>query len=329
MRKAITRVLVVTFAFFVNSMSASHAGPLASWNDSKTKTEITAFVEAVTDPSSDKFVAVEERIAVFDNDGTLWTEKPMYTHAYAAFAKMKEQIEADQTLLKREPWKSVAQKDFGYFAQLYATAEYETLASQLFAAPFGGLSSADYTLWAQTFASGFKHPKLGVGMADLTFQPMIELIDYLEENDFTVYIFTADEGAFLRVFSEELYGIPPARVFGTTVREEFVIGSDGPEFVRTYRVDHLNNWDGKPRLIQKVIGRTPIFAAGNSNGDQHMLQYTALNDGLSILIHHTDADREFAYDKHTDKVMPLASKEGWVVVDMATDWSEIWPNPKK
>lgn len=299
------------------------ADPLASWNDGATKQTIVSFVQETIDPDSDKYTPAEQRFAVFDNDGTLWTEKPMYIHAYGIFSEIKRQIEADKTLIQREPWKSVAQKDAAYFEQLYANSEYESLASQLFAAPFGGLSAAAYASWAQDFASNFKHPELGAGIEGLIYQPMLELIRYLEANEFNVYIITADEGAFLRVVSEELYGIPPERVFGTSVREEFVIENGEPQFVRTYRVDHLNNWDGKPRLIKKVIGRTPIFAAGNSNGDQQMLQNTALGGGMSILVHHTDGDREYAYDKHTDKVMPLATKEDWVVVDMAKDWNKV------
>ncbi|CUK18583.1 haloacid dehalogenase-like hydrolase [Ruegeria denitrificans] len=310
-------------ACLVIASTQAFAAPLKSWNDGATKSEIIDFVTTVSDETSDKFVPSEDRIAVFDNDGTLWVEKPLYTHAYAIFSEMKRQIEADQTLLTREPWKSVANKDFGYFEQLYATSEYETLASQLFAAPFGGMTSDDYAKWARDFADSFKHPELGVGIDELTYQPMVELIDFLKANDFTVYIFTADEGAFLRVLAQDLYDIPPERVFGTTVREEFVIENDEPLLVRTYRVDHLNNWDGKPRLIQKVIGRTPILAAGNSNGDQQMLQNTALRGGMSILVHHTDAEREFAYDKHTEKVMPLADKEDWIVVDMAKDWNKV------
>ena len=321
--------LAAGIAFLAVASSQTAADPLKSWNEGATKTDIIDFVAAVSDASSDKFVAAEDRIAVFDNDGTLWVEKPLYTHAYAAFAELKRQIKADPTLLKREPWKSVASKDFGYFEQLYATAEYETLASQLFAAPFGGMSSDDYAAWGREFVANFKHPKLGVGVDALIYQPMVELINYLEENEFTVYIFTADEGAFLRLVAEDLYGIPPERVFGTSVREEFVIENEKPALVRTYRVDHLNNWDGKPRLIQKVLGRTPLFAAGNSNGDQQMLQNTALSGGMSIVVRHTDADREFAYDKHTDKVMPLAKHEDWVVVDMARDWNQVWPDAAK
>lgn len=312
---------------FVGSLGA--ADPMPSWSDGAKKSGIIDFVAAVSDTSSDKYVAPKDRFAVFDNDGTLWVEKPIYTHAYGVFTELTRQIKADQTLLQREPWKSVTSKDFEYFEQLYATAEYETLVSQLFAVPFGGMTSDDYSAWGREFASNFSHPTLGVGMDALIYQPMVELIDYLEQHAFTVYIFTADEGAFLRLVAENLYGIPPERVFGTTVREEFVIEDDKPVLVRTYRVDHLNNWDGKPRMIQKVLGRIPLFAAGNSNGDQQMLQNTALAGGMSILVHHTDADREFAYDKHTENVMPIAEEEGWVIVDMAKDWSQIWPITQK
>ena len=190
--------------------------------------------------------------------------------------------------------------------------------------PFGGMTSAQYDAWGRKFVSEFKHPKLGVGVEGLIYQPMVELIRFLEANDFTVYIFTADEGAFLRLAAMDLYGLPPSQVFGTSMRSEWVVRDGKPLLVRTYRMQQFNNWDGKPRLIQQVIGKPPIFAAGNSNGDQHMLQYAALSGGLSVLVHHTDAEREFAYTKHTDKVMPLAANEGWTVIDTKRDWKTVF-----
>ena len=307
-------------------VGAATADSLPSWNDGPSKRAILDFVSRVTDEKSADHVPPAERIAVCDNDGTLWTEKPLYIHFFGVVAQMKAQLAADPSLASREPWKSAATKDFAYFAQLYENAAYSSLSGQLFGVPFGGMTDAEYDAWADAFVAGFEHPKLGVGVDGLIYQPMVELVRHLEANGFTVYIFTADEGAFLRRVSERLYGIPPEQVHGTSVRSEFLVTDQGPVFVRGYRVEHLNNWDGKPRLIRSVIGKTPIFAAGNSNGDQHMLQYTALSGGLSVLVHHTDAEREFAYDSHTDKVMPLAKEEGWTVVDVKRDWKVVFPD---
>ena len=206
-----------------------------------------------------------------------------------------------------------------YFMSLYENASFETLGSQLMGVPFGGMTHEQYENWGRKFLAEFKHPKFKVGVKGLIYQPMLELINYLEANDFTVYIFTADEGAFLRLAATDLYGLPPSQVHGTSMRSEFVVNDGKAELVRSYRMHYLDNWDAKPRLIDQVIGKKPIFAAGNSNGDQHMLQYTALGGGMSLLVHHTDASREYQYDKHTEKVMPLAKKEGWVVVDMKND----------
>ncbi len=318
----------MTTVFFLTAALPQFAragDPLPSWNEVASKKAIVAFVSGVTKEGSSTYVAPEDRIATFDNDGTLWVEKPLYTHLLGVFQRMKAQMAADPSLKDREPYRAVAANDMSYFMNLYEDAAFATIVSQLMGVPFGGMTSEQYDAWGREFLSEFKHPKLKVGVEGLIYKPMIELIRYLEQNDFTVYIFTADEGAFLRLAATNLYGLPPSQVLGTSIRSEWVVENEKPLLVRTYRMQHLNNWDGKPRLIQQVIGKRPIFAAGNSNGDQHMLQYAALSGGMSVLVHHTDDKREFAYTSHTDKVMPLAQKEGWTVIDMKRDWKAIFP----
>ncbi len=322
-------IVVLSLIVLVSSMAKAAEDPLPSWNDGPTKQAIIAFVNEVTDENGMSYVPAVDRIATFDNDGTLWTEKPLYIHFYGVLKHMKKQMTSDPDLSMREPYHSLAKNDFAYFMELYENSAFESLASQLFAVPFGGFTAEQYDNWFRKFISEFKHPKFGVGVEGLIYLPMVELIHYLESNGFAVYIFTADEASFLRLVAEDLYGLPPERVQGTTVRSEFIVRNNKPILVRSYHVQHLNNWDGKPRLIQSVIGKKPIFAAGNSNGDQHMLQYAALSGGMSILIHHTDADREFVYNSHTDKVLPLAEKEGWTVVDMKIDWKHVFPNRTK
>jgi hypothetical protein len=326
MIRCIKWLCVLPVAVAVGVGGAHADDPLPAWNDGTSKRAILEFVGRVTDEGSPAFVPVADRIATFDNDGTLWAEKPIYIHFYGVIAQMKARIAADPKLIEREPYRSAATKDLAYFTELYENSAFDSLAGQLFGVPFGGMTAERYDRWGREFLAGFTHPRFGVGVQGLIYQPMIELIRYLEANDFTVYIFTADEGAFLRLIAEQLYAIPPERVHGTSVRSEFVMEGDQPRLVRSYRIQHLNNWDGKPRLIQSVVGKKPVFAAGNSNGDQHMLQYAALAGGMSVLVHHTDAEREFAYDSHTDKVMPLAKKEGWTVVDMKRDWKVVFPS---
>lgn len=327
MRLMLNRILTAVILILCQATVAAAQGhdPLPSWNEGKTKSAITGFVKDVTTVGSDRFVAPEDRIATFDNDGTLWTEKPLYIHFLGVFAYMKQQIKADPRLVEREPYKSVAIRDMSYFAELYENASYKTLISQLIGVPFGGLTREQFAEWGRKFLTEFKHPRFKRGVKGLIYQPMLELIQYLRSNGFTVYIFTADESAFLRLVSEELYGISPQQVQGTSVRNEFIIRDGKAVLVRSYRMHYLDNWDGKPRLIENVIGKKPLFAAGNSNGDQHMLQYAALTGGMSVLVHHTDSEREYRYDKHTDKVMPLAKKEGWTVIDMKKDWKQVFP----
>ncbi len=318
----------VCVILFLASTLRAETDPLPSWNDGPTKKAITDFVTLVTTKGGPDFVKPNDRIATFDNDGTLWTEKPVYTHAFALLDRVKEQIATDQTLKDRQPYKAIAAKDKEYFAALYENQELDTLADELVALPFGGMTTEEYADWNRAWLKKWKHPKFGVGVQSLTYQPMVELIRYLEVNEFKVFIFTADEGTFLRLVSQELYGLPPDRVYGSHVRTDYVAEGDKAGLVRSYRVDYINNWAGKPRLIEQVIGARPIFAAGNSNGDEHMLQWTARQErrSMSLLVHHTDAEREYAYDTHTDKVLPLAKKENWTVVDMKNDWKTIFPS---
>jgi len=320
-------VLVAAVLLWAGCAQAA-ADPLPSWHDTATKQAIVAFVARVTKQGSPDFVPPAERIATFDNDGTLWTEKPVYTHVFALLDRVKEQMAADPTLKDRQPYKAIAAKDKAYFEDLYENQGLDTLTDELLAVPFGGVTTAEFADWNRQWLKNWKHPKFGVGVGGLIYQPMVELIRYLEAHQFSVYIFTADEDAFLRLAAQELYGLPPDRVYGTSVRTDYVAEGDRAGLVRAYRVEFLDNWAGKPRRIEQVIGARPILAAGNSNGDEQMLQSAALlgRPSLSLLVHHTDDKREFAYDKHADKVLARAAKEGWTVIDMKADWKKIFPS---
>lgn len=323
-------IVFVSTACLGFSASAQAADPLPSWNATKTKQTIINFVEAVSNPDSKNFVKPADRIATFDNDGTLWCEKPLYIHFTAVFDRMKQQIKDDPSLKARQPYKSIATKDNEYFLGLYENMAFETLLSDLIGVPFGGMTIGEYAQWAKKWLDTWKHPRFKVGYRGLIYQPMLELMRYLKKNQFTVYIFTADEATFLRPAALVAYGLPPKQVCGSSVRINYIVEKGKPTLVRSYQAHYFANWAGKPRLIQQVIGKKPIMAAGNSNGDLHMLQYTAVQDGpsLSLLLHHTDGKREYKYDAHTEKVMPLAKKEGWTVIDMKKDWKQVFPSTK-
>ena len=298
---------------------------LASWNDGKTKETIIKFVKEVTTKGSDKFVPPVDRIATFDNDGTLWAEKPYYNHFVAIFEQMKKQMKADPSLAQREPYKTLATKDKNYFTQLFEDAAFNTVVSELMAVPYGGMTDKAYAEYVKNFTKNFKHPILKKSLKQVTYQPMQELMRYLEANGFIVYISTADEGKFVQVVSKEIYNIPSQRVLGSVIRSDYINEKDGgSKFVRAYSTQYINNWAGKARLIKRVIGKRPVIAGGNSNGDQHMLQYAASTGGLALWLHHTDGKREFKYDSHTDKVAPLA-KEGKIVeINMKNDWKSVF-----
>jgi hypothetical protein len=236
-------------------------------------------------------------------------------------------VEADPSLAEKEPYKAVATKDLDYFMDLVEKGEFLEVVGDLMGVPFEGMLPGEFAEWNGKWLATWRHPKYDVGYQDLIYQPMVGLFDYLRANDFELYLCTADEAAFLRLVSEELYGVPPQNVLGSSVKLEYK-GDDAPPSVyRTGHGNYLNNWDGKPRNILQTLGREPILAAGNSNGDLHMLQWVAGANRrtLAILVHHTDADREDQYDKHTEKVMPLAKEGGWTIVDMKNDWKSIFP----
>lgn len=301
--------------------------PLPSWNDGPTKQSIVEFVEAVIDASSPDFVPPPERIATFDNDGTMWNEKPLYVHVYAVLGRFKERMEADASLAEKEPYKAVATKDLDYFTDLVEQGEFLEVVGDLMGVPFEGMSSSEFADWNDKWLEEWKHPRFGAGYRDLIYQPMVELFQYLRANEFQVYLCTADEAAFLRLVSKELYGVPPENVLGSSIKLEYKGEEDPPTLLRTGDGAFLNNWDGKPRKIMQTLGRQPILAGGNSNGDLHMLQWVAGAERrtLSLLLHHTDGDREYQYDKHTDKVLPMARADGWTIIDMKEDWKAVFP----
>jgi len=303
---------------------------LPSWNAGDHRDQILAFVDDVSDIDSPNFVPAEDRIAVFDNDGTLWCEKPLYPHFFVLFNQVEKKIKLDPTLKDQEPYKSLHNfvstknpQSLGYFIEAYEKGEFNFIVGQLMGVPFEGLSPEEFSKEMKAFFKAWKHPKFNAGLDDLTYEPMKELVNLLKQHEFKVYIFTADEGAFLKLYSQELYGILPEHVHGTDVEMSYKDGY----LTRTGEGQYLDNWDAKARKIFQIIGKQPILAAGNSNGDFEMLQYTTtanLYNSLSIMIHHTDSVREYQYNSHTERLLPYALEHDYIVIDMKEDWNTIF-----
>ncbi|MBB6459449.1 HAD family hydrolase [Flammeovirga kamogawensis] len=309
--------------------NSSQQENLKSWNNINSKKEIVQFVNNITNPNSDQFIPIKDRIAVFDNDGTLWSEKPLYSHFYGVFARVEERIKEDPTLAQKEPFKSLHQfiitkdiKNLGYFMNQLEKGEFNPIVGELMGAPYDGMTVTEFNEWNKKFFKTWKNPIKNKTINELTYLPMKELITYLQKNDFKVYIFTADEGDFLKLFSEDLYNIPAKNVFGSSTALKYKNG----QLYRTSKGRYVDNWGNKAALIHQTIGKKPIFAAGNSNGDFEMLEYVnnQSKPHMSLLIHHTDEQREFKYDKHTEKVLPYAKKHNYNIIDMKKDWSKIY-----
>jgi len=306
---------------------ASAASPLPSWNDTAARQRIIAFVQAVATPGSADFVPVAERIAVFDNDGTLWSEQPAYFQLLYAMAWVKAHADAHPEWRQQQPFKAVLDGDLKALA-----ASGEQGIVELVMASHAGMTTAQFDQSVREFLATAKHPKTQRLYTEMVYQPMLELLAYLRANGFTTWIVSGGGAEFVRVFSEPVYGIPPEQVVGSRIAMAFEMRPDGPVIVRQPKIEFIDDKAGKPVGIEQQIGRRPIAAFGNSDGDLQMLQWTAAGDGprLMLLVHHTDAEREWAYDRASiigklDVALDQAQKDGWVVVDMKQDWKVVFP----
>ncbi|MDD1139599.1 haloacid dehalogenase-like hydrolase [Pseudomonas sp. TNT2022 ID233] len=306
---------------------AQASEPLPSWNDSPAKKHIIEFVEAVTDQSGKDFVKPAERIAVFDNDGTLWSEQPAYFELLFAFDEVKRTAAQHPEWKTTQPFKAVIENDHNALA----AAGMDGIL-KIFAATHTGMTTEAFDDYAKTWLTQARHPKTGKPYTEMIFQPMLEMLDYLRSQDFKTYIVSGGDTGFMRAFAEKVYGIPPEQVIGTTFVTAFEYKDGKASIVRTAKLAHNDDGPGKPVSIDSVIGRRPILAFGNSDGDLQMLQWTAAGPGKRFmgLVHHTDAKREWAYDRKSDigrldKALDEANSRGWTVVDMASDWRRIYP----
>ena len=322
----LVRILAVT-ALLISSLGSVHCQPLASWNDGPAKTAIMAFVKRVTDPASKDFVPPDQRIATFDNDGTLWVEQPMYTQLAFALDRVRE-------LAPKHPeWRSdptLKAAIDGDLKTLAAAGEKGLL--ELVMATHPGMSPGEFQAIVTNWLARAEHPRFKKKYTDLVYRPMLELLAYLRENGFTTYIVSGGGIEFVRPWSEKVYGVPPARVVGSSIKTTFEMVNGTPTLVRQPELNFIDDGPGKPVGINQHIGQRPIAAFGNSDGDLQMLQWTTAGDGarFGLIVHHTDAEREYAYDRgatfgRLDKALDAASAHGWTVVDMKKDWNTIFP----
>jgi len=325
------RLALSTFAILLLTASIATAEPgnsLPSWNETESKATIIAFVESVTDRSADTFVPESERVAVFDNDGALWCERPVYFQLLFAIDQVNAMKSEHPEWRTTEPFKSVLAGDFQSVA-----ASGEQGLKKLLAASHTGMTSDTFQNAVREWLQTARHPTLDRRYTELVYQPQLELLDYLRTNGFKTYIVSGGGIDFVRVFAEKVYGIPPEQVVGSSVEATYESRDGVPVIVKQPQGFFLDDKEGKPVGIYQHIGRRPILAVGNSDGDFQMLEYTTTGEGprLGILIHHDDEDREFAYDRDShigrlSRGLDEAADRGWVVVSMADAWRKIFPS---
>jgi len=328
MKKILYIFVLISFTL-VGNLHAQDALP--SWNDGPAKQSIISFVNQVTDPNSESFVKPEERIATFDNDGTLWAEQPLYVQLVFVIDRVKQLAPAHPEWKTQQPFKAVLEND----KEALAASGYEGLL-ELLMATHAGMTNAEFEAIVKEWLATARHPRFNRPYTELVYQPMLELLAYLRANGFKTYIVSGGGIEFMRPWTEQVYGIPPEQVVGSSIKTEFEIREGKPVLVRLAEVDFIDDKEGKPVGINSHIGRRPIAAFGNSDGDLQMLEWTQAGDGPSfmLVVHHTDAKREWAYDRKShigrlDKALDQAQKQGWTVVDMKKDWKTVFPVDKK
>jgi phosphoserine phosphatase len=304
---------------------------LPSWNDGPAKQHIVDFVKKVTAPGSSDFVPPEQRIAVFDNDGTLWAEQPIYFQFFFVIDQLKAQSPKHPEWKTTEPFKSALAGDLKGVA-----ASGEKGIVQLVAATHAGMTTEQFARNVNEWMSTARHPKTQRVFTEMVYQPMLELVHYLRDNGFKTYIVSGGGQDFMRAWATAVYGIAPEQIIGSQGELKFELRDGKPVLMKEAKVALIDDGQGKPVGIERFIGRKPIFAFGNSDGDQQMLEWTASGDGARFagLVHHTDAAREWAYDRQSsvgklDKALDEATAKGWTVVDMQKDWNVVFPAEKK
>jgi len=310
-------------------LATAQADGLPSWNKGPSRAAIVTFVAEVTDANGPNFVPPSKRIAVFDNDGTLWAEQPLYFQAIYIFDQIKTLAPEHPEWKTEEPFASVLNGD--YKAALAGGAE---ALLNMAMATHAGITSEEFGQSVRTWISTARHPTTNRPYSEMVYQPMLEVLNYLRGHDFKTFIVSGGGIDFMRVFAEETYGVPPEQIIGSSIKVGYEIRNGNPTIVKLPELNFIDDKAGKPIGIHQHIGRRPIAAFGNSDGDFEMLEWTTAGTGerLGVIVHHTDAEREWAYDREShigrlDRALDEAGQRGWVVVDMKSDWSLIHPQP--
>lgn len=329
MFRTLTAALLLALGLAAPAAPAAEALP--SWNDGAAKARIVAFVQGVTDPRSRSYVPPAERIAVFDNDGTLWSEQPAYFQLAFAIDRVKALASQHPEWKNKQPFQGVLEGDLKAVA---ATGERGLM--ELVMATHAGSTTEEFAASVRQWVKTARHPTLKRPYTELVFQPMLELLAYLRANGFKTYIVSGGGIEFMRVFAEEVYGVPPEQVIGSTIATKYELRDGKPVIVREPKLDFIDDKAGKPLAINKFIGRRPIAAFGNSDGDFEMLEWTTAGAGprLAAIVHHDDAAREFAYDRdsHVGKLrrgLDEGPQRGWLILSIKNDWNAVYPAPKR
>ena len=330
MKRKLTAVMVLVFWLAIASL-ATAADPLPSWNEGKTKQSIFDFVQRVTTPGSRDFVPEPERVAVFDNDGTLWAEQPLYFQLVFALERVKRLAAKHPEWQEKEPLKSALAGDL---KGVFAGGEHALL--ELIMVTHAGMTTEEFEQVVKDWIATAKHPRFNRPYTECVYQPMLELLAYLRANGFKTFIVSGGGIEFMRPWTERVYGIPPEQVVGSSIKTKFEERHGKPVLMRLPEVNFIDDKAGKPVGINQHIGRRPIAAFGNSDGDFQMLEWTTAGSGprFGMIVHHDDAKREWAYDRKSsigklDRGLDEAPKRGWVVVSMQRDWKSIFPFHKR
>ncbi len=326
-----TKKYLLALLFITQSMVscsvADDVDPLPSWNKGSSRDSIIAFVEAVTDKTNVDYVPTIERVAVFDNDGTLWSEQPLYFQFYYALEQLANAADAHPEWSDQEPFKTALG---GVRDDILALGTKGLV--EIILTTHSGMTNAEFGQSVKDWIASAEHPTTQRPFSQMVFQPMLELLDYLRANEFEVYIVSGGGVEFMRAIARGIYGVPPENTIGSNLGMKLEETDSGLVLRRMAEINFINDKAGKPVGIQRAIGRRPIFAFGNSDGDLQMLQWTAAGDGRSFagIVHHTDADREWAYDREShlgrlDKALDEGRNRGWTIVDMKSEWAVIYP----
>lgn len=317
---------ILALAAVAAAVTPALADPLPSWANTEAKTRIVDFVERVTDPTSPDYVTPSARIAAFDNDGTLWAEKPVYFQLIYALDRLREKAAADPSILTSDILKAAAEGDMEGMMAGGAEGLLEVLAVS-----HAGVSVEDFQADVADWLDTATHPETGMAYDEMLYQPMLELLRYLRDEGFETWIVSGGGIHFIRAFAAEAYGIPPAQVVGSGTPVTY--DEDAVAVLKEPGIAFVDDKAGKPVGIDTHIGQRPILAFGNSDGDFQMIEYVTAGEGPSLgaILHHTDADREFAYDRGShvgglERGLDEGPDRGWLIVDMAQDWEQVWPS---